>query len=417
MLGRQTPRPCRTLSQRSRRRASAAPAPSAETQRLLATDATQFDTELLDIYLTEAGEVLDTIADQRNGARRESRRSDGTAHRSSRLPHLEGQRPHGGAHRSGRTRVSRSRRFTTALIEEDRPTTPALIALIGVAESSFRRWVDALRATGRVTPDRAMPCAQRWPRLKASFPIGGGDSGGQPAIAAAERHRGRRRAGSPLFRRSTAVPISPHRAPRMRRSKCSSSTRRHMAKATWPILSPESRGADACVCRCRGRRTHPATDACRNACRCRTRKSPSASHAVGRAVSHSVRRGEAASGDVGRRAADSAVRPAATPSQLMVRASHTSVRHSSHRRISAGRHHCQGAGANACSRLQERGAPLPGAAQPVLARAVAGLERPERTRSCARIVPCQRRGRGGRDHQRAGKLRQDTVPQRGDRRQ
>jgi Chemotaxis protein histidine kinase and related kinases len=41
---------------------AAAPAPSAETMRLLETDATQFDTELLDIYLTEAGEVLDTIA-------------------------------------------------------------------------------------------------------------------------------------------------------------------------------------------------------------------------------------------------------------------------------------------------------------------------------------------------------------------
>ena len=44
------------------RLAAPAPAPSAETMRLLETDATQFDTELLDIYLTEADEVLDTIA-------------------------------------------------------------------------------------------------------------------------------------------------------------------------------------------------------------------------------------------------------------------------------------------------------------------------------------------------------------------
>ena len=47
--------------------AGAAPAPaiSEETQRLLATDATELDAELLDIYLTEAHEVLDTIAAQR----------------------------------------------------------------------------------------------------------------------------------------------------------------------------------------------------------------------------------------------------------------------------------------------------------------------------------------------------------------
>ena len=43
--------------------------------RLLETDATQFDTELLDIYLTEAGEVLDTIAASATAARREFRRS------------------------------------------------------------------------------------------------------------------------------------------------------------------------------------------------------------------------------------------------------------------------------------------------------------------------------------------------------
>jgi chemosensory pili system protein ChpA (sensor histidine kinase/response regulator) len=44
------------------RSAAPAPAPSEETIRLLETDASQFDAELLDIYLTEADEVLDAIA-------------------------------------------------------------------------------------------------------------------------------------------------------------------------------------------------------------------------------------------------------------------------------------------------------------------------------------------------------------------
>ena len=43
--------------------AAPAPALSEETQRLLATDASALDAELLDIYLTEADEVLDTVAE------------------------------------------------------------------------------------------------------------------------------------------------------------------------------------------------------------------------------------------------------------------------------------------------------------------------------------------------------------------
>ena len=46
--------------------------------RLLETDATQFDTELLDIYLTEADEVLDAVAESARNFRRirQSRSTD-----------------------------------------------------------------------------------------------------------------------------------------------------------------------------------------------------------------------------------------------------------------------------------------------------------------------------------------------------
>ena len=43
--------------------ATPAPAISEETQRLLATDATALDAELVEIYLAEAAEVLDSIHD------------------------------------------------------------------------------------------------------------------------------------------------------------------------------------------------------------------------------------------------------------------------------------------------------------------------------------------------------------------
>ena len=69
--------------------------------RLLETDATQFDTELLDIYLTEAGEVLDTIATSAEHLAAHSDDRDGADRRAARISHPEGQRPHGGPHRSG----------------------------------------------------------------------------------------------------------------------------------------------------------------------------------------------------------------------------------------------------------------------------------------------------------------------------
>src|SRR4029079_11685883 len=45
--------------------AAEAPALSAETQRLLATDANRLDAELLEIFLVEATEVLDTVLQNR----------------------------------------------------------------------------------------------------------------------------------------------------------------------------------------------------------------------------------------------------------------------------------------------------------------------------------------------------------------
>ena len=79
----------------SSRAAAPAPAPSEETMRLLETDASEFDAELLDIYLTEAGEVLDTVAASSARLHARAGRSRGAGDRAPRLSHAQGQRPHG----------------------------------------------------------------------------------------------------------------------------------------------------------------------------------------------------------------------------------------------------------------------------------------------------------------------------------
>jgi chemosensory pili system protein ChpA (sensor histidine kinase/response regulator) len=131
---------------------TAAPTPeiSEETARLLATDATGLDGELLDIFLEEAAEVLDTIAFnhralQGNPGDREAlhtvRRGFHTLKGSGRMV--------------GLTQLGELaydvEKIHNRLLEEERPVTSAVVAMIGVAQTSFRSWIDELTKTGRVT--------------------------------------------------------------------------------------------------------------------------------------------------------------------------------------------------------------------------------------------------------------------------
>ena len=145
-----------------------APEISAETQRLLATDTSTLDAELLDIYLTEAAEVLDTVVEHHriltlNPGDREAlatvRRQFHTLKGSGRMVGLadlgelawEVEQVH------------------NRLIEEDRTVSPSVLAMIDVAQASFRGWVGELRATNHVAPDpnallAAIHAVQReWP--------------------------------------------------------------------------------------------------------------------------------------------------------------------------------------------------------------------------------------------------------------
>ncbi|MEO8345116.1 MAG: Hpt domain-containing protein [Betaproteobacteria bacterium] len=131
-----------------------APAPeiSEETKRLLDTDANELDRELLEIYLFEAAEVLDSVAASHislvaNPGDREAlrtvRRGFHTLKGSGRMVGLTQLGDYG-------FEVEKS---CNRLLEEERAVTPTVLAMIGVAENSFRTWVDALTQAGRVTAD------------------------------------------------------------------------------------------------------------------------------------------------------------------------------------------------------------------------------------------------------------------------
>jgi len=135
---------------------AAAPAPeiSAETKRLLATDATTLDVELVDIYLAEANDVLDTIAEHhamlvRNPGDREALR---TVRRGFHT--LKGSGRMVGLTELGEIAYD-AEKIHNRLLEEERPVTHAVLAMIDVACSCFRQWVGELTDSRRVTADPA----------------------------------------------------------------------------------------------------------------------------------------------------------------------------------------------------------------------------------------------------------------------
>src|SRR5207253_1535152 len=136
------------------RAAAPAPSPSEETMRLLETDAAQFDAELLDIYLTEADEVLDSVAS--SAARLKAQPDDREALTTIRrgFHTLKGSGRMVGLTELGDLAFEVEKAHNL-LLEDDRPATPAMLALIDVAQTSFREWLNTLRQTGRVKPDPA----------------------------------------------------------------------------------------------------------------------------------------------------------------------------------------------------------------------------------------------------------------------
>src|SRR6185437_11143538 len=129
-----------------------APALSEETQRLLATNASALDAELLDIYLAEADEVLDTIAVHERALAHSPADRDALVTVRRQFHTLKGSGRMVGLTELGELAWG-VERIQNRLLEEDRRVTPAVIALIGVAQTSFRQWVKELRDTGRIATE------------------------------------------------------------------------------------------------------------------------------------------------------------------------------------------------------------------------------------------------------------------------
>jgi chemosensory pili system protein ChpA (sensor histidine kinase/response regulator) len=134
------------------RAAAPAPAPSEETMRLLETDASQLDQELLDIYLTEADEVLDSIGTSvtRLKVQSDDREALTTVRRGFHT--LKGSGRMVGLTELGEIAYE-VEKVHNRLLEEERAATPPVVAMIDAALTSFRVWVDTLRRKGRVKPD------------------------------------------------------------------------------------------------------------------------------------------------------------------------------------------------------------------------------------------------------------------------
>ncbi|MEO8487985.1 MAG: Hpt domain-containing protein, partial [Betaproteobacteria bacterium] len=132
--------------------AAPAPAISDETKRLLGTQGQAFDAELLEIYLTEAGEVLDTIGGAHatlaaNPGDREALR---TVRRGFHT--LKGSGRMVGLKDLGELAWD-VERVHNQLLDEERPVTPAVLDLIRVARASFVTWVGELSSKGHVAAD------------------------------------------------------------------------------------------------------------------------------------------------------------------------------------------------------------------------------------------------------------------------
>ena len=331
--------------------AAPAPAPSQETMRLLETDASEFDAELLDIYLTEADEVLDSIATSL--AQLKAQSDDREALTTSRrgFHTLKGSGRMVGLTELGEIAYD-VEKVHNRLLEEERSATPPVLAMIDAALTSFRVWVDTLRRKGRVKPD---PKTLRAAIAKVEDSL--------PPVTPPV---------TPISATAAAEPIAPPMPPAPAIEVL------ELDETERQILAPSQTIAPA---------PDPVIEFVEE-----TAEAPPAISAPTPASAF-VEPEEVTIGDVTLSTAlyrilcDEAQQhlatldtelqalqfdPAATPSQTMVRASHTLC--GIHR---TGGFPLVATTAKALEQcligLEERGAPLPSTAQPVLARAVAGL--------------------------------------------
>ncbi|HET9764800.1 MAG TPA: Hpt domain-containing protein, partial [Casimicrobiaceae bacterium] len=334
--------------------AEPAPGPSDETQRLLETAASELDAELLEIYLAEADEVLDGVA--ANAARLAAQPDDREALTTVRrgFHTLKGSGRMVGLTDLGEI-AWEVETIHNRLLEDERPATGAVLAMIDTAQKSFRVWVDTLRRKGRVAPD-AQSLRAAIAAVAAELPADGDDD----AVAST--------APGASIAPATAVPperpeievLELDETPALEPARLEASGEiEHSAEVIQFIPEPREPQPVAA-----SEAPIETTDSDEVTVGAVTLSSPLYRILCDEAQQHLATLDaelEALQFD-----------PALMPSQAMIRASHTLC----------GIHRTGGfpliaTTAKALEQclvgLEERGAPLPSTAQPVLARAIAGL--------------------------------------------
>jgi chemosensory pili system protein ChpA (sensor histidine kinase/response regulator) len=347
------------------RAAEPAPAPSEETMRLLETDASQLDAELLDIYLTEADEVIDSVAANAAALRMQPDDRDALTTVRRGFHTLKGSGRMVGLTDLGEIAFA-VEKVHNRLLEDDLPVTPAMLAVINTAQTSFRVWVDTLRRKGRVTPDAS---ALRAAIAKVDAELPAPPTPAPPAVpvtappiaAAAAARTAAPSAPAPSSAPLIEVIELDETAPT---EPDASATQPSSTIAEVIEFAPQAPAAESA-----GPPVAPAPIAVPPEPEEVTIGDVTLSTALHRILCDEAQQ-HVATLDAELQALQ--LDAAATPSQTMVRASHTLC--GIHR---TGGFPLVAATAKALEQcllgLEERGAPLPSAAQPVLARAVAGL--------------------------------------------
>jgi len=338
------------------RAAAPAPAPSEETMRLVETDASELDRELLDIYLTEADEVLDNVGTSvtRLKAQPDDREALTTARRGFHT--LKGSGRMVGLTDLGEIAYE-VEKIHNRLLEDEHVATPPVLAMIDTALTGFRVWVDTLRRKGRVKPDaKALRAAIA--TVEASLPT-------------------RELPITPISAAAAATPVAPPALPASSVPAIEVIELDETSQQTELESSSETLAETPLGDLIEFVTEHPAHEETAAPIASIPTAEPEEVTIGGVTLSHALYRILCDEAQQHLTTLDAELQslqfdPAATPSQTMVRASHTLC----------GIHRTGGfpliastakAVEHCLLGLQERGAPLPSLAQPVLARAIAGL--------------------------------------------
>ena len=131
---------------------SAAPAPSAETMRLLGVGESMFDAELSEIFLTEAGEVLATVSEHLTRCEEEPQDRESLRAIRRGFHTIKGSGRMVGLLELGEAAYT-VERVLNRWLDEERPVAPLLLEMLHCADKAFRQWVGELQSQGTVRVD------------------------------------------------------------------------------------------------------------------------------------------------------------------------------------------------------------------------------------------------------------------------